>query len=94
MLRNPDWNSNGMAKINDFMTVGDAAAYLGVSKDSLRRWDRASKLQARRHPVSRYRLLSLTFIPYILSTKDLRFDALRMRSMLSGLIIPVIWRER
>ncbi len=38
--------------------------------------------------------LSLTFIPYILSTKDLRFDALRTRSMLSGLIIPVIWRER
>ena len=32
--------------------------------------------------------LSLTFIPYCLSTKDLRFDALRVRSMLSGLIIP------
>jgi excisionase family DNA binding protein len=45
-----------MAKINDFMTVGQASAYLGVSKDSLRRWDRAGKLKARRHPVSRYRL--------------------------------------
>ncbi len=38
--------------------------------------------------------LSLTFIPYILSTKDLRFDTLRAWSMLSGLIIPVIWRAR
>ena len=45
-----------MAKINDFMTVGQASAYLGDSKDSLRRWDRAGKLKARRHPVSRYRL--------------------------------------
>ena len=38
--------------------------------------------------------LSLTFIPYILSTKDLRFDAFRARRMLSGLIIPAIWRAR
>lgn len=45
-----------VAKINDFMTVGQASEYLGVSKDSLRRWDRAGKLKARRHPVSRYRL--------------------------------------
>jgi len=45
-----------MAKINDFMTVGEASAYLCVSKDSLRRWDRAGKLTARRHPINGYRL--------------------------------------
>ena len=45
-----------MAKISDFMTVGEAAAYLCVSKDSLRRWDRAGKLKARRHPINGYRL--------------------------------------
>ena len=45
-----------MAKISDFMTVGEAAAYLSVSKDSLRRWDRAGKLKARRHPINGYRL--------------------------------------
>ena len=45
-----------MVKISDFMTVGEASVYLCVSKDSLRRWDRAGKLTARRHPINGYRL--------------------------------------
>ena len=32
-----------MAKLNEYMTVGEAAEVLGVSKDALRRWDRAGK---------------------------------------------------
>ena len=39
-----------------FMTVKDAAALLGVSEATLRRWDRAGKLRARRHPMNDYRL--------------------------------------
>lgn len=38
------------------MTVKDAAAFLGVSEATLRRWDRAGKLRARRHPMNAYRL--------------------------------------
>lgn len=45
-----------MSKLSDFLTVGEAAEYLGVSRDSLRRWDRAGKLKARRHPITGYRL--------------------------------------
>jgi len=45
-----------MAKINEYLTVGEAAEFLGVSKDTLRRWDRAGKLKARRHPITGYRL--------------------------------------
>lgn len=45
-----------MAKISEFMTVGEASDYIGAHPSSLRRWDRAGKLKARRHPVSRYRL--------------------------------------
>ncbi len=41
-----------MVKISDFMTVGEASLYLCVSKDSLRRWDRAGKLTARRRPIN------------------------------------------
>ena len=39
-----------MPNIKDFMTPGESAAYLDVSKDSLRRWDIAGKLKSRRHP--------------------------------------------
>jgi excisionase family DNA binding protein len=42
-----------------FMTVKEAAAFLGVSEATLRRWDRAGKLRARRHPMNDYRLYSL-----------------------------------
>jgi excisionase family DNA binding protein len=45
-----------MAKLNEYLTVGEAAELLGVSKDTLRRWDRAGKLKARRHPITDYRL--------------------------------------
>ncbi len=45
-----------MPKLNEFLTVGQAAEYLGVSRDTLRRWDNAGKLTARRHPVTGYRL--------------------------------------
>ena len=45
-----------VAKLNEYLTVAEAAAYLGCSADTLRRWDRANKLPARRHPVTGYRL--------------------------------------
>lgn len=38
-----------------YLTVQEAAAYLGVSAQTLRRWDAASKLRPVRHPVSGYR---------------------------------------
>ena len=46
-------------KLSDYLTVNDAAALLGVSKATLRNWDRAGKLKARRHPLNRYRLYSI-----------------------------------
>ena len=45
-----------MAKLNEFLTVGSAAEYLGVSRDTLRRWDRSGRLPAQRHPMNGYRL--------------------------------------
>jgi len=48
--------SGGVAKLNEYLRVGEAAELLGVSKDYLRRWDAAGKLRAHRHPVSNFRL--------------------------------------
>ena len=45
-----------MEKFKDYMTIRDAADFLGVSPDTLRRWDRSGKVKAIRHPVNRYRL--------------------------------------
>ncbi|MBW2030679.1 MAG: helix-turn-helix domain-containing protein [Deltaproteobacteria bacterium] len=45
-----------MEKLKDYMTIREAADFLGVSPDTLRRWDRSGKVKAIRHPVNRYRL--------------------------------------
>jgi DNA (cytosine-5)-methyltransferase 1 len=43
-------------KLDGYLTVKEAASFLGVSPKTLRNWDRARKLPAYRHPVNRYRL--------------------------------------
>jgi molybdopterin-binding protein len=40
----------------DSLTLGDAARALGVSPDTLRRWERAGKLQTTRDPANRRRV--------------------------------------
>jgi excisionase family DNA binding protein len=42
--------------LGDFLTVGEAATTLGVSRSTLRNWDKAGKLKPHRHPVNGYRL--------------------------------------
>src|SRR5713101_1264703 len=39
----------------DYLTIKDAADYIGVSPQTLRRWDFEGKLRSVRHPASRYR---------------------------------------
>ena len=46
-------------KLKDYLTVGDAAVALGVSRSTLRNWDKAGKMKAYRHPVNGYRLYSI-----------------------------------
>lgn len=41
---------------NDLLTIKAAAEILGVSEQTLRRWDNSGKLRARRHPINGYRL--------------------------------------
>ena len=42
--------------LKDFLAIGEAAAIVGVSLETLRRWDRSGKLQAVKHPISNHRL--------------------------------------
>ena len=45
-----------MDKLSDYLRISDAADYLGVSPNTLRNWENAGKIVARRHPVNHYRL--------------------------------------
>lgn len=45
-----------MGRLDKYLTVGQAANYLGVSISTLRNWDNSGKLAAFRHPLNGYRL--------------------------------------
>ncbi len=48
--------ANEPKKLKEYLTVCQAAEFLGVSPSTLRNWDRSGKLRARRHPLNGYRL--------------------------------------
>ncbi len=45
-----------MKNIQDYLQIQEAAAFLGVSRSTLRNWERHGKLNSHRHPINRYRL--------------------------------------
>lgn len=42
--------------MKDYLTLSEAADFVGKSKETLRRWDREGKLLAVREPISNYRV--------------------------------------
>ena len=50
------------SEVSEILTIKAAAEVLGVSEQTLRRWDRAGKLRAKRHPMNGYRLYSLNLV--------------------------------
>lgn len=47
-----------MPRLSDYLTIKEAAEFLGVSQNTLRNWGRSGKIKERRNPVNGYRLYS------------------------------------
>jgi len=45
-----------MLRLDEFLTVKDAAEFLGVSPNTVRNWGREDKIPEHRHPINNYRL--------------------------------------
>ncbi len=45
-----------MENLKDYITIKEAAAFLGVNPMTLRNWDKQGKLKSHRHPINHYRL--------------------------------------
>lgn len=45
-----------MERLTDYLRVREAAAFLGVSPNTLRNWGRDGKITEFRHPLNNYRL--------------------------------------
>ena len=55
-----------MTNLRGYLTVKEAAKFLGISTMTLRRWDNGKKLQAKRHPMNNYRLYNRKELEVIL----------------------------
>jgi excisionase family DNA binding protein len=61
---------------NKYLTIKEAASYLGVTPLTLRNWDKSGKLKASRHPMSNYRVYKTDDLEKVI--KDIE----------SGLVVP------
>lgn len=52
--------------MNKYITIKDASTILGVSKITLRNWDKSGKLKAHRHPFNNYRVYKVEDIDKVL----------------------------
>ena len=54
-------------KLQDYLQIKAAAAFLGVSVNTLRNWERQGKLATYRHPINGYRLYRKTDLEALLN---------------------------
>ena len=64
-------DSSTVPTFADYLTVSQAAAFLGVSPWTLRNWDNSGKLKPSRHPVSGYRIYRQDDLESLLRTDSL-----------------------
>ncbi|MCY2986860.1 MAG: helix-turn-helix domain-containing protein [Planctomycetota bacterium] len=55
-----------MVKLDEFVTINQAARFLGVAANTLRNWQRDAKLPVYRNPISGYRLFKKTDLEEVL----------------------------
>ena len=65
-----------MNNLADFLQIGEVSTLLGVTRETLRNWDKTGKLVAVRHPLNGYRLYKKSDIDAILEMikKELTFE--------------------
>lgn len=63
-----------MTKLDEYLRITEAAAYVGVAPNTLRNWGRSGKLTERRHPMNGYRLYARPLSGFLTFAGD---DALR-----------------
>ncbi|MFH1922596.1 MAG: helix-turn-helix domain-containing protein [Planctomycetota bacterium] len=59
-----------MPKLDEYLRIKEAAAYLGVARNTLRNWEVAGKIPVYRHPVNNYRLFKVDDLERLLRTTE------------------------
>ena len=59
-----------MPKLDEYLRIKEAAAYVGVAPNTLRNWEAAGKLTVYRHPLNNYRLFRTSDLDRLLKTTE------------------------
>jgi len=59
-----------MPKLDDYLTIKEAAAFLGVSPNTLRNWGTSGKIPMHRNPMNDYRLFKVSDLEGLLTTVE------------------------
>jgi len=54
-------------KIDEYLSIKKAAAFLGVTPNTLRNWEKEKKIPVYRNPQNRYRLYKLEELEHLLT---------------------------
>ena len=52
--------------MENYLTISQAAKKIGVSSETLRRWDKAGKFPSQRHPINNYRVYNDEQIEFVI----------------------------
>ncbi len=63
-----------MPKLDEYLTIKDAAAYLAVSPNTLRNWGANGKIRMHRHPLNGYRLFKKSDLDELLQQVETSAD--------------------
>lgn len=53
--------------MENYLTISQAAKKIGVSSETLRRWDKTGKFPSQRHPINNYRVYNEEQIEFVLN---------------------------
>ena len=59
-----------MPKLDHYLTINRAAAFLGVSPNTLRNWGASGKITVHRNPMNKYRLFKIKDLERLLDDVD------------------------
>ncbi|WP_236618391.1 MerR family transcriptional regulator [Rhodopirellula europaea] len=62
--------NGSMEKLDNYLTIKNAAAFLGVSQNTVRNWGRAGKIPMHRNPVNGYRLFKQSDLEQLLNEAE------------------------
>jgi site-specific DNA-methyltransferase (adenine-specific) len=74
--------------MEEFLTIKEAAARIGVSSDTLRRWDKSGKFSPIRHPINNYRVYTISQVESLISDLELNFAHTGVSSNTCSDLVP------